>query len=150
MPTRFFNYFAFAVKKDIGVHEKSLLEKAGDLGLWTIEEFPKKVWKMMKDPVVITVALTAIALVGVTLAFYPVTTVLAAKAALLLLPQVPFWAVKFSAWVGAVGLILSTSMRALGRVTNLELRAYFEHNNNPSAAVLEEARRSNFLKAMFN
>lgn len=123
--TGFVNHFAFGVKQNIGEHQKNFLEKIGDVGLWMLEKFPGKVWKVMKDPRVVTIALTALALLAASFAFYPVTTFLIIKAALALLPVIPFWTIHLSAYIATVGLIISTACRAEGRFMNSELMKEF-------------------------
>lgn len=125
---RFVNHFLLGVKEDIGPHNKNILEKVGDAGLWMIEKFPGKVWEKMKDPKVVTIALTALALVATSFAFYPAATFLAFKGALALLPTIPFWAIRFSAYIFTVGVIISTALRAEGRFSNSALMNEFYKN----------------------
>lgn len=129
---RFGYHVVLGLKKDLGdrmEHPKKWLEKVGDAGLWIVEELPCKIWKGMKDPRVVTVALTALALLAASFLFYPSTTWLAAKAAIAILPVPPFWAVKFSAYILTVSLILSSACRALGRFTNERLMNRFYGND---------------------
>lgn len=125
--TRFANHFVLGVKEDIGAHPKNILEKMGDHGLWIVEKFPAKLWEVMKDPKVVTVALTAFALLATSFAFYPGITYMTVKSALAVLPQIPLWAVRFSAYISTVGLILATAMRAEGRFLNKDLMDKFYH-----------------------
>lgn len=122
---RFVNHFLLGVKENIGPHNKNLLEKVGDLGLWMIEKFPGKVWEKMKDPKVVTLALTSFALLAASFGFYPTATFLAIKGALAVLPTVPLWAVRFSAYIFTVGVIISTALRAEGRFSNAALMNEF-------------------------
>lgn len=123
--TRFANHFVLGVKKDIGSHEKNWVEKLGDIGLWMVEELPGKVWRVMKDPKVVTIALTAFAILGASFAFYPSATYLAIKSAILMLPEIPLWTVRLTAYLSVVGLIISTALRAEGRFLNRDLMDKF-------------------------
>jgi len=123
--TRFINHFALGVKEDIGSHNKNVMEKMGDLGLWMVEKFPGKVWNLMKDPRVVTVALTGFALLAASAAFYPTATYLGIKAGLALLPAIPAASVRLTAYICTVGLIISTALRAEGRFINSELMDRF-------------------------
>lgn len=140
---RFFKHFSLGVKPDIGDHERNIIEKVGDAGLWFVEELPRKVVRFCHDPKVVTIALTALALIAVTVGFYPITTYTTINAVILLLPVIPFWAAKFSVYIATVGLILSTSMRAMGRFVNSDLMNTFygkETNENTQKMDVESIK----------
>lgn len=121
----FANHFVLGVKENIGDHDKNILEKMGDAGLWMVEKFPRKIWTIMKDPKVVTIALTAFALLATSFVFYPITTYLLIKAGLALLPTVPYWAVHLSVYIATISVILSTACRAEGRFLNSKLMNEF-------------------------
>lgn len=129
LSTRFFDNAKFAMKRDIGNRDGDLapnfLEKIGDNGLWFVEKLPTIVWEKAKDPRVVTLALTILALSTVSLAFYPATTILAFKGAVALLPSITAGAVKLSAYLLTCGTILSYAARAEGRFFNTALTNAF-------------------------
>src|SRR5262245_48993940 len=94
---RFRYHVVLGLKKEIGDRTncpKNVLEKIGDVGLWTVEVIPEKIKNFLIDPRVVAVALTALALVAASFLFYPVTTWLTIKMAISLLPLPPLWAVR--------------------------------------------------------
>jgi hypothetical protein len=102
-------------------NDKNWVEKLGDLGLWTIENFPGKMWSLMKEPRWITLALTQIALATTSYLFYPKETLFYAKAAIEKLPLPTRETVKFAAYLTVVAHIISAALRAYGRFRNEEL-----------------------------
>lgn len=125
---RFGYHVVLGLKKNLGEREdcpKKLLEKIGDAGLWTVEELPKKIWRGLKDPRVVTVALTALALVAASFLFYPSISWMVAKTAIALIPFPPFWAIRLSAYLLTVSLILSSACRAQSRFWNRPLMDQF-------------------------
>jgi hypothetical protein len=125
---RFGYHVVLGLKKNLGDREqckKNILEKIGDVGLYSIEELPKKIWAGMKDPRIVTLALTALALIAASFVFYPVTSLLLAKAAIALIPFPPLWALKFAAYILTVTTIVSASCRAQGRFWNSQLMEQF-------------------------
>lgn len=125
---RFAGHVVLGLKKNIGDRElypRNFLEKIGDAGLWVVEDLPGKLWRGLKDPRVVTLGLTALALLGTSIAFYPVTTLALVKTAVALIPLPPLWAVKFSAYIFTVGLIISGAARAQGRFFNTALMEAF-------------------------
>jgi hypothetical protein len=83
----------------------------------------------MKDPKVVTLALTAFAILAASFAFYPITTYVTIKAGIALLPAVPLWTIRFAAYIATVGTIIATAMRAEGRFLNTELMNNFYTKN---------------------
>lgn len=129
--SRFIDNLVFAVKPDLGDRgdmAPNLLEKTGNAGLWLIEKLPGLVWEKVKDPRFVSLALTILALGAVSLAFYPITTVLTIKAAVVLLPTIPLWALKFSAYLLTCATIVSYGIRAQGRFWNMPLYTAFLNN----------------------
>jgi len=128
LPVRFLNHAVLSLKTDLGARDdcpKNLAEKIGDIGLWIIEEFPLKIWAVVQDPKVVTVALTALALVAVSFAFYPAISLAFCKAAVAALPLPPLWAVKFGAYLATCAVIIAAALRAEGRFWNDALMAKF-------------------------
>ena len=113
----------------------SWLEASGNAGLWCVEVLPFKIGKLVKefckDPRVITIALTAFALLANSYAFYPAAIREIGKeivdAALALLPLISVEKLKFAAWASSCALIASAGFgRALGRWSNEDLKtAYY-------------------------
>lgn len=125
---RFGYHAVLGLKKNVGNREncpKNILEKIGDLGLWSLEVLPGKIWSGLKDPRVVTLALTAIALIAVSFAFYPATSLLYAKIAIAAIPCPPLWAVRFAAYILTVNTILAAACRAQGRFWNSALMQRF-------------------------
>lgn len=128
---RFGYHVVLGLKKELGSREdckKNLLEKTGDIGLWIVESLPHIIWQGIKDPRVVTVALTALALLATSLIFYPTITFLLIKNAIAFIPFPPFWALRFSAYLLTVTLILASACRAQGRFWNKQLMNHFYGN----------------------
>lgn len=134
---RVWDHAALGLKKDIGNREQTppnLIEKAGNGILYIANLVPRSVkalCKSFQDPRVVTVALTAIALLATSFAFYPVPTALwtkaACHAAARLIHQIPLWAVKFSAYIATCAGIVGAGLRAGGRFNNAALMKEFYH-----------------------
>jgi hypothetical protein len=125
---RFYSHFELGVRPHVHGHSqssKNVLEKAGDAGLWFVEELPYKVMKIAKDPRVVTIALTALALIVDSFLFYPSTTATTLRAVVDLLPRIPAWAVRFSAYILSVETIIAYAARAEGRFMNEHLMKRF-------------------------
>lgn len=129
--SRFYSHFYFGTQsdrsQDVGKDiESNLLEKMGNVGLWPIENLPKKVLNLGKDPIIVTIALTALALFVINLAFYPeITTRVIKNAAVFIANNVPYWAVKFAVYISCVEVTIATAMRACGRFSNQALMEKF-------------------------
>jgi hypothetical protein len=126
---RFQYHVALGLKKNIGDRTdcpKNILEKIGNAGLIFIENTPRIVSKMIHDPKVITIALTALALVAASFLFYPTTTFLTLKTALILIP--PLWTIRLAGYIITVELILAGACRAEGRFLNNTLMKKFYGN----------------------
>lgn len=124
------NHLKFTLKKDIGDHKMNWAEKLANIGLWGVEKLPTKIWNIAKNPKVIVVALTALALLANSFAFYPLMTLQVIKATIALIPQIPLWALKFSAYIASCGFIIFTAVRALGRLCNKDLMEKFSARHN--------------------
>jgi hypothetical protein len=131
---RFVDYFKFCTRKDIGPrHEPDLApnlgEKVSNIALWIAEEFPRKVFQVIKEPRFVALALTVLALGVTSLAFYPTVTISVIKAAVRLLPNIPYWAVKFGAYILTCETILALGLRTQSRLWHPELVSAFEHRS---------------------
>lgn len=131
---RFINHASFATAKDLGNERApaNIIEKAGNGLLKLTGLLPKGVkaiGKAFKDPRVVTIALTALALLAASFAFYPIVTFTTTKAAFIfvgeLIKHVPFWAVKLSAYLLTCTAIVGCGLRAEGRFTNSNLMKQF-------------------------
>lgn len=131
---RFLDHASFAMAKNLGPDRKdpNIIEKMGNGILKVTGMIPKSIkyiGKSFKDPRVVTVALTALALLSASFGFYPTTTWLATKAAYTfvakLIAQIPFWAVKLSAYIATCSMIVGHGLRAEGRFTNSDLMKQF-------------------------
>lgn len=125
MVVRFIDHAKLGLSSTIQPHEKNLLEKAGDLGMWAWENVPAKMANAVRDPQVVTVALTSLALYVDSLCFYPAETSHYTRVALALLPTIPVWLPRFLSWTTSCELFASLGVRAEGRFRNKELMADF-------------------------
>jgi hypothetical protein len=128
---RFASHFELGISKDVGNHEKNLLERMGDFGLSIVEKLPVKVWDVLKDPRIVTIALTSFAMLAASFLFYPSLTYQNIKAIVELLPPIPFWAIRFSAYIFTIGTILAAGLRAGGRFSNTTLMNAFYTQRAP-------------------
>lgn len=115
---RFYSHFLLGVKEDIGEYDKNSLEKMGDTGLWMVEKFPGKV---LKNPKVLAIGLAALAMLGVSFAFYPSTI----KVVISALPTVSTESIRFITFIGTIEIIVSATLRAAGRFLNRDLMTEF-------------------------
>ncbi len=116
-------------------YDKNWVEKVGDLGLWMIENFPKKAWRLMKEPRWITLVLTKIALAGTTYLFYPKESIFYAKAIISKLPLPSQETLKFAAYLTIVAHIVSAALRAYGRFRNNDLMDSWYRGGAPLVAI---------------
>ena len=124
----FFNHSKMALTSDPDKminnqgYTKNLLEKVGSFLSWHVVELPAKVYHALRDPRVVTVACTALAMLSVQFAFYPRITAMAAKAIVSYVAhRVPAWLVKASVYTFIQTAIAGLGTRALGRFSNSEL-----------------------------
>jgi hypothetical protein len=102
-----------------GDYHKNLTEKLGNLLLYPSLNLPKGLINALYNPKVLTVAFTALALIGVQFAFYPITSALLLEKALVLIsayitPEIA----KLAAYVFIQTAIVGLGTRAMGRFTN--------------------------------
>jgi hypothetical protein len=118
------------VEEDRSKIPENFGEKLGNAMTWHVRGLPKKVWKMANDPKVITVALTALAMLSVQMAFYPAATALAAKTAVAYVAaHVPFETAKFGAYCLSMLFVVGMGTRTLGRFTNVKLMtSFYKHH----------------------
>ena len=164
LPSRFYSHacLGLASKVDLpasadaqsGVytHKPNLIEKAGNSILWVVGSIPRSIkWvgRQFQDPRVVTIALTALAMLAVTLCFYPVATAAAITAGAIavkaLVASIPVWGVKLSAYVLTCSTILGSGLRAGGRFANSSLMKAFYNlpqsfQGNPSNLTIEEIK----------
>lgn len=125
----FYQHAVFGLSKDIPRfdEDKNYLEKAGDVGLWCLENLPSKLVSVMKNPSWLTVVITNLALIATSFAFYPKETKEFMKAVWVKLPVPSQETIKFAAYLVIVANIISFSMRALGRFQNSDLMNKWYH-----------------------
>lgn len=122
---RFYNHAVLGLKPTIQAHDKNWIEKIGDYGLTPVEKLPRKILNCVRDPRVITIALTSFALLADSYLFYDKQTVSCLKEAVALLPSIPLWTVKFAGYLTTVDIIASYGLRAGGRFSNPALMGQF-------------------------
>lgn len=126
---RLFSHVSLALRPTVDEYhtgrEKNILEKIGDTGLWMIEHLPGKIVRVLKDPRVVTFALTVFALIGDSYLFYPTHTTNVLRAVVDILPQIPVWAPRLALYILSVITILSYAARAEGRFMNKNLMDRF-------------------------
>ena len=132
LPVRFWNHAVFGLRDEVAEelkHEentKNWCEKFGDRSVYiTKNAIPNAISGCLKDPRVVTVALTALALITISLAFYPITTALYLQAAWAAMPLPSFGAVKFAVYLWSCAAVVSLAARAQGRFCNAELMERF-------------------------
>jgi hypothetical protein len=132
----FFNHTKMALVDNPSIliknaeYNESILEKIGSFLSWHVTKLPSKAYHALRDPKVITVALTSIAMLSVQFAFYPRISILAAKSlATFIAKQIPAWTVKASAYTIIQAAILGLGTRALGRFSNNELMQKWYSNS---------------------
>jgi len=138
----FYQHARYGLSNDIPRfgQKKNWVEMFGDLGLWTLENFPGKVWKLMKEPRWITLALTQISLVGVTYLFYPKYSLDLAKNLLVKIALPTIEQAKFALYLTIVAHIVSAALRAYGRFRNDDLmNAWYSNGANQPVVVANQA-----------
>lgn len=106
--------------------QKNQIEVVGDKMLWHVVELPEKIVRWMKDPKVITVALTALAMLAVQFAFYPVSTYFATKTVVVfVVNHFPLSTAKVVAYALTMLGVLGMGVRTYGRFENKSLMDHF-------------------------
>jgi hypothetical protein len=103
-------------------------EQAADLGLWLLERFPKHAWKLIHEPRVAVLTITALAFGANSYLFYPKHTSEYLRLAIKHIPIPPQWTVKFAAYLTTSMFIVSFGTRALSRFSNEALARSFYGN----------------------
>jgi hypothetical protein len=137
----FLNHAALAFVRNAGTEsqeqrqereniEKNECERIGDVLAWHVTQLPRHINRAFSDPRVLTIALTALAMIAVTFTFYPVTTFLAVKSiSVFIVTKTPWLYVKLGTYVLSMLAVLGTGTRALGRFTNKELmHSFYKHH----------------------
>lgn len=125
LPVRFWDHARLGLWPTIQEHKKNVCERIGDIGLWPAENVPRFIRDSLCDPKVITVAMTVLASLANSYAFYPEQTHEHVVAVIKLVENIPFWAVKFGTYICLSTSILACGARAFGRFTNPELMNQF-------------------------
>lgn len=125
LPKRVLDHAKLGLKKTIQPHERNKLEMAGDVGLWLVEELPKKFLNFMQDPRVITAFLTAGACVADSYLFYPSETTNVLQYTWKHIPKLAPKHARFAAYLYTMNAIVSYGARAQGRFWNSELMQNF-------------------------
>jgi hypothetical protein len=133
----FSNVWTLGTRENIGNrtnYPKNLLERAGDFGLWIVEDLPRKIWPFVTNPKVVSTALTAFGLLVNSFVFYPTKTFRTVKFVVSFI-KIPFWAIRFTAYIVTCELMIATYLRAQGRFTNTELMNEFNRKYTFAQAV---------------
>ena len=130
LSTRFYDHLCLGLFPQIQAHNKNLLERIGDIGLWPAENIPRMIRDCVTNPKIITVALTLFAALADSYGFYPEETVKNVQWAISFLPEIPRSAIHFGVYLSTIEFISSCGARAYGRFSNIELMHQF-YNENP-------------------
>lgn len=125
LPTRFFSHARLGLSPNIQDHTPNLLEKLGNMGTWPVENLPRVIKDSLKNPKIVTVALTALAMYVDSMFFYPDETTEVVNTAWSLIPKVPYSAGKFALYLLSIETIASYAARAQGRFMNSDLMKQF-------------------------
>jgi hypothetical protein len=123
----FVSHAHLGLSKHIQPHRMTIPERIGNIILWTVEDMPGLLWDKIKDARVVTVAMTALALLANSFLFYPTKTWLNLKAFIRWIPKPPLWAIRFASYIFTCALIIGYGLRAYGRFSNHELMNEFYH-----------------------
>lgn len=149
----FYQHAQFGLSHDIPRYgtSKDWVERLGNVGLWAIENFPGKVWRLMKEPRWITFVLTQISLAATTYLFYPKEALALTKAVLLRLPLPSREAVKFGVYLTIVAHIVSAALRAYGRFRNDDLmNAWYQSGTVVVASIHHVGPRTTYVPATYS
>jgi hypothetical protein len=121
LPKRFYNHLKLGLWSGIHTYPPSFIEKVGNVGLWPIENVPSFFVNQMQNPKVLTIAFTALAMLTDSYLFYSAQTISKLRKVWSIITQIPFWAIKFAAYLSTCEIILSGGLRAYGRFSNSKL-----------------------------
>ncbi len=130
---RFLNHAQLGLSPVCLPHRKNYIEGLGDLLLWPMEKLPELICEKMKEPRVITVALTALSWIANTFLFYPFDTWLKAKEFIHWLPLPTLPELRFPGYVATCVMIVGFGLRAFGRFSNANLMREFYRQIPPSS-----------------
>lgn len=125
---RFHYFYKLGSMRDLDGRDscpKGYIEKAGDAGLWFVEVLPKNIWAGMKEPRVVTVALTITGLTLNSFVFYPQITRDTIKRVIAAIPFVTRENVRFAAWFAISFEMISLGCRAFGRFNDPAFKDQF-------------------------
>lgn len=120
--------------------KKSFLESIGGAMVWHIYVLPRVIRDFFKSPIIAVIALTALAMIAVQFAFYPVVSYLALKHFVVwAMSYITLSAIRFGSWFLIEFTILGFGIRSLGRVSNEKLVK--EYKGKVDLEGLEHARQ---------
>lgn len=131
---RSYNHLKFAVCRDLGPNREpaNKMEIFGNKILNIVGCIPRAIKglnRLCHDPRIVTIALTTFALYVTSLLFYPSTTLSLTKEVLRftvkMAEKIPYWVVKFAAYIISCTAIIGYGLRAEGRFTNAPLLRQF-------------------------
>ncbi|MFA6915038.1 MAG: hypothetical protein WC222_01450 [Parachlamydiales bacterium] len=130
MASHFRNNLRFALRKETSeIRELSppnLIEKIGDTLSWFAYDFKEFFFKMLFDPRVVTVWLTAFFMILTSLLFYPVNTWHILSTVFQWINDYTNWDhVRFCLWLISEVTIFGIGIRAFGRFTNQKLLKHY-------------------------
>ena len=127
LPVRFFQHARFALTSNTGIeHIKNLREKAGDYGLWAIQNLVPKIWHFVHEPRILNVFFTATAMLAVSFAFYPGKTKEKLKEIRDKLPLPTAGQIKCATYIGILFHLVALGLRTEGRFSNdLLMKAWY-------------------------
>ncbi len=107
-----------------------------------MENVPGKMWKIVKEPRVMNIAIAALAMTSVSLAFYPAQTKNVFTDIAKAIPMPTREQVKFAAYLTIMAHIASFALRAEGRFSNYNLMQAWYGKFTSVAAYLAAAQRA--------
>jgi hypothetical protein len=140
------NFFSFAMAKEFrDVHtgvefhvEKNRIERLGDALRWDVGNAADFLLREIKNPIMI-VSLTALALLAVSIAFYPAATLAATANVLPIVVYIKPWMVKFALYIVVQKTLMGVGVRTYGRLCNAQLMNAW-HEGSIRAAHIGERR----------
>lgn len=99
------------------IYEKNTLEKAGHFLRLGVGMATNTLFREIRNPIMI-IALTALALLGVSIAFYPATALNVIASVCPILLKTKPWMARFALYLLCQSTILGIGLRTLGRLNN--------------------------------
>lgn len=126
--TRFFNLTKIGTARDNHYeYEKNLGEKAANTMLNLSSTVSREIFRSIKDPRIITIAIAVLAMAATSYVFYPALAAFYAKAAITMSPFPSFAAIKLGTYLLCIETILGYTIRAESRFCNSELMNQVYH-----------------------